>query len=154
MESLIKYLAPQKSKLMTTGINYGSRTWNILRLYYRFYPLLEIHTHSPLYSACHDVDLRSWRGPSRKISYQSHHSTAATHAEEALSSVRTAQAFAAEDKLAQLYDASLTSAQKVGYKKSVVLAAMFAAVYSLIFLAYGLAFCNLHPTLVVFVVWD
>jgi len=70
------------------------------------------------------------------------YSAAATIAEEVLSSVRTAQAFGTEEKLATEYDKSLISAQKVGYKKAVVLACMFAAVFTLVYLTYGLAFCN------------
>ena len=69
------------------------------------------------------------------------YSSAATVAEEVLSSVRTAQAFGTEEKLARQYDQSLISAQKVGYKKAAVLACMFAAIFTLVYLAYGLAFC-------------
>lgn len=71
------------------------------------------------------------------------YSSAATIAEEVLSSVRTAQAFGTEEKLARLYDKNLDNAQKVGYKKAAVLACMFAAIFILVYLAYGLAFCNL-----------
>ena len=70
------------------------------------------------------------------------YASAATVAEEVLASVRTAQAFGTEQKLAEQYDKSLISAQKVGYKKAAVLAAMFAAIFTLVYLAYGLAFCN------------
>ena len=71
------------------------------------------------------------------------YSAAATIAEEVLSSVRTAQAFGTEEKLARQYDVSLISAQKVGYRKAAVLAAMFAAIFTIVYLAYGLAFCIL-----------
>lgn len=74
----------------------------------------------------------------------SEYSAAATVAEEVLSSVRTAQAFGTEEKLAQQYDKSLIAAQKVGYKKAAVLACMFASIFTLVYLAYGLAFCNSH----------
>lgn len=74
------------------------------------------------------------------------YSAAATIAEEVLSSVRTAQAFGTEEKLAAEYDESLTSAQKVGYKKAAVLACMFAAIFTLVYLAYGLAFCTFPPS--------
>ena len=70
------------------------------------------------------------------------YSAAATIAEEVLSSVRTAQAFGTEDKLSKLYDENLDSAQKVGYKKSIVFAIMFASIFTLIYLSYGLAFCT------------
>lgn len=70
------------------------------------------------------------------------YSKAATVAEEVLASVRTAQAFGTEEKLAREYDKSLVSAQKVGYKKAFVLACMFAAIFTLVYLAYGLAFCT------------
>jgi ATP-binding cassette, subfamily B (MDR/TAP), member 1 len=70
------------------------------------------------------------------------YSAAATVAEEVLSSVRTAQAFGTEEKLAAQYDKSLINAQKVGYKKAAVLACMFAAIFTLVYLAYGLAFCT------------
>lgn len=69
------------------------------------------------------------------------YASAATVAEEVLSSVRTAQAFGTEEKLARQYDQSLVNAQKVGYKKAAVLSCMFAAIFTLVYLAYGLAFC-------------
>jgi ATP-binding cassette subfamily B (MDR/TAP) protein 1 len=71
------------------------------------------------------------------------YSAAATIAEEVLSSVRTAQAFGTEEKLSKLYDENLISAQKVGYRKAVVFAIMFASIFTLVYLAYGLAFCTL-----------
>ena len=70
------------------------------------------------------------------------YSAAATVAEEVLSSVRTAQAFGTEEKLAVEYDRSLISAQKAGYKKAALLACMFACIFTLVYLAYGLAFCT------------
>jgi ATP-binding cassette, subfamily B (MDR/TAP), member 1 len=69
------------------------------------------------------------------------YSAAATIAEEVISSVRTAQAFGTEDKLAHHYDDNLVIAEKAGYKKTLVLAVMFACIFPLIYLAYGLAFC-------------
>jgi len=71
------------------------------------------------------------------------YSSAATIAEEVISSIRTAQAFGTEDKLATLYDKSLVIAQKVGYKKGFALSMMFASIFTLVYLTYGLAFCNL-----------
>jgi ATP-binding cassette, subfamily B (MDR/TAP), member 1 len=70
------------------------------------------------------------------------YSKAATIAEEVLSSIRTAQAFGTEEKLAKQYDISLIAAQKVGYRKAAVLAMMFAGIFTLVYLAYGLAFCT------------
>ena len=68
--------------------------------------------------------------------------TAATLSEEIISSVRTAQAFGTQEKLAKLYDNSLVSAQKIGYKQqqagSIMLSLMFFAVYSF----YALGFCS------------
>jgi ABC-type multidrug transport system fused ATPase/permease subunit len=69
------------------------------------------------------------------------YSSAATVAEEVLSSIRTAQAFGTEEKLANHYDESLIVAQKVGYKKGFAMAMMFAAIFTLVYLTYGLAFC-------------
>lgn len=69
------------------------------------------------------------------------YSKAATIAEEVISSIRTAQAFGTEEKLAKQYDTSLIAAQKVGYRKAGVLALMFAGIFTLVYLAYGLAFC-------------
>src|ERR1700694_3741838 len=69
------------------------------------------------------------------------YSHAATIAEEVVSSIRTAQAFATEQKLAEEYDKSLIVAQQVGYKKAVVQAMLFAFVFSIMYFAYGLAFC-------------
>jgi ATP-binding cassette subfamily B (MDR/TAP) protein 1 len=70
------------------------------------------------------------------------YAVAATVAEEVISSVRTAQAFGTEEKLAKQYDESLIAAQNVGYKKAVVTALLFACIFSLIYFAYGLAFCT------------
>ena len=70
------------------------------------------------------------------------YSSAATVAEEVLSSVRTAQAFGTETRLAEEYDGNLVSAQQVGYRKAAVMSFMFAAIFTLVYLAYGLAFCT------------
>jgi ATP-binding cassette, subfamily B (MDR/TAP), member 1 len=75
------------------------------------------------------------------------YSKAATVAEEVLSSIRTAQAFGTEERLAKEYDISLISAQKTGYKKAMVLALMFAGIFTLVYLSYGLAFCKLQTLL-------
>ena len=73
------------------------------------------------------------------------YSAAATIAEEVLSSIRTAQAFGTEEKLAKQYDTSLIAAQKVGYRKAGVIALMFAGIFTLVYLSYGLAFCTSLP---------
>jgi ATP-binding cassette subfamily B (MDR/TAP) protein 1 len=75
----------------------------------------------------------------------SEYSAAATIAEEVLSSIRTAQAFGTEEKLAKQYDTSLIAAQKVGYRKAGVIALMFAGIFTLVYLSYGLAFCTSPP---------
>jgi ATP-binding cassette, subfamily B (MDR/TAP), member 1 len=69
------------------------------------------------------------------------YSAAATVAEEILSSVRTAQAFGTEDKLAVLYNGNLGSAQKAGIRKAFAMAFLLASLFSLRYLLYGLAFC-------------
>lgn len=73
------------------------------------------------------------------------YSSAATVAEEVLSSVCTAQAFGTEEKLAKLYDSNLKSAQKAGYKKAFAMAFLLASLFSLRYLLFGLAFCMLIP---------
>jgi ATP-binding cassette, subfamily B (MDR/TAP), member 1 len=72
------------------------------------------------------------------------YSAAATVAEEVLSSIRTAQAFGTEEKLAHQYDLSLARAQKVGYQQVAALAVMFSLLFPLLYLANGLAFCLSH----------
>lgn len=66
---------------------------------------------------------------------------ASTIAEEIISSVRTAQAFGSQEKLAKLYDDNLVAAQRAGYKQqfagAIMLSVMFFSVYSF----YGLGFC-------------
>jgi ATP-binding cassette, subfamily B (MDR/TAP), member 1 len=68
------------------------------------------------------------------------YSRAATIAEEVLSSIRTAQAFGTEEKLAKLYDENLVGAQRMGYRKALANGFIFASIFGLIYLAYGLAF--------------
>lgn len=72
------------------------------------------------------------------------YSAAATIATEVISSIPTVQAFNAEAKLALEYDKRLVIAQKVGYQKAVVMACMFGTSWGVLYLAYGLAFCNFH----------
>ena len=69
------------------------------------------------------------------------YSAAATVAEEILSSVRTAQAFGTEDRLAVLYNGNLGSAQMAGIRRSIAMAFLLASLFSLRYLLYGLAFC-------------
>jgi ATP-binding cassette, subfamily B (MDR/TAP), member 1 len=73
------------------------------------------------------------------------YAAAATIAEEVLSSVRTAQAFGTEDKLAATYDDKLASAQKAGYRKAFALALLMASIMCIRYLLFGLGFCK--PTI-------
>jgi ATP-binding cassette, subfamily B (MDR/TAP), member 1 len=70
------------------------------------------------------------------------YSSAATVAQEVFSSVRTAQAFGSEEKLASLYDENLKSAQKAGYRKAVAMALLLASLFGSRYLLFGLAFCT------------
>lgn len=70
------------------------------------------------------------------------YSSAATLAEEILSSVRTAQAFGSEDALATLYDKNLATAQKAGYRKAFSIALLMASMFASMYLTHGLAFCT------------
>jgi ATP-binding cassette, subfamily B (MDR/TAP), member 1 len=70
------------------------------------------------------------------------YAAAATISEEVLSSVRTAQAFGTEDKLAATYDEKLAAAQKAGYRKSFALALLMASIMCIRYLLFGLGFCN------------
>ena len=70
------------------------------------------------------------------------YAAAATVAEEVVSSVRTAQAFGTEDKLAATYDEKLATAQVSGYRKSFTLALLMASIMSIRYLTFGLGFCN------------
>ena len=67
--------------------------------------------------------------------------SASTLAEEIISSVRTAQAFGALEKLASLYDGSLVAAQRAGYKQQLSGAIMIAVMFWSIYAFYGLGFC-------------
>lgn len=69
------------------------------------------------------------------------YSSAATIAEEILSSIRTAQAFGTEDKLAATYDESLSTAQVAGYTKAYVFGFMLASIFACRYLLFGLGFC-------------
>jgi len=75
------------------------------------------------------------------------YSSAATIAEEVLSSIRTAQAFGSEDKLASTYDEKLATAQVAGYRKAFALALLMASIFCCRYLLFGLGFCITHPTL-------
>src|SRR5205814_794918 len=69
------------------------------------------------------------------------YSTASTIAEEIISSVRTAQAFGTQDKLAKLYDDNLITAQHAEYKQQFSGAMMLAVMLFSVYAFYGLGFC-------------
>ena len=69
------------------------------------------------------------------------YSAAATVAEEVLSSIRTAQAFGTEDKLADTYDEKLATAQVAGYTKAYAIAFLMASMFACRYLLFGLGFC-------------
>jgi len=68
-------------------------------------------------------------------------STAATVAEEVISSIRTAQTFGMDDMLSSEYDKNLEKAQRIGYRKVAAGACMFASIFGIVYMAFGLAFC-------------
>lgn len=68
--------------------------------------------------------------------------TVSNLAEEIISSVRTAQAFGAQEKLTKLYDDSLVAAQRAGYKQQLAGAIMISAVFFSVYSFYGLGFCK------------
>jgi ATP-binding cassette, subfamily B (MDR/TAP), member 1 len=72
----------------------------------------------------------------------SEYAKASTVAEEIISSVRTAQAFGTQDKLANLYDDNLIAAQKIGYKQQISGAFMLATMFFSVYAFYGLGFCT------------
>ncbi|TGZ77818.1 abc transporter [Ascodesmis nigricans] len=63
-----------------------------------------------------------------------------TVAEEVISSIRNATAFATQDKLAHQYDAYLAVAQKWGTKVKMSIGVMVAGMMGIVYLTYGLAF--------------
>jgi ATP-binding cassette, subfamily B (MDR/TAP), member 1 len=69
------------------------------------------------------------------------YASAATIAEEVLSSIRTAQAFGTEDRLASTYDEHLAAAQVAGYMKAFAMALLMAGMFSSRFAVFGLGFC-------------
>jgi len=66
---------------------------------------------------------------------------AATVAEEVISSVQTTQAFGMEEKLSSQYDVGLRNAQRIGYRRVVSSCIMFASVFLVVYMTFGLAFC-------------
>jgi len=70
------------------------------------------------------------------------YASAATLAEEIISSVRTAQAFGAMEKLSTLYDDNLVAAQRAGYKQQISGAAMISLMFLCVYSFYGLGFCT------------
>ena len=71
----------------------------------------------------------------------SEYAKASTIAEEIISSVRTAQAFGTQEKLANLYDENLIAAQKMGYKQQIAAACMLSTMFFAVYAFYGLGFC-------------
>lgn len=68
--------------------------------------------------------------------------SASTVAEEIISSVRTAQAFGKQERLAKLYDDNLVAAQRAGYKQQICGAIMLATMFFSVYAFYGLGFCR------------
>lgn len=69
------------------------------------------------------------------------YANASTIAEEIISSVRTAQAFGTQEKLAKLYDDNLVAAQRAGYKQQISGALMLSIMFLCVYAFYGLGFC-------------
>lgn len=67
---------------------------------------------------------------------------ASATAEEVLSSIRTAQAYGSEQRLAKLYDDNLIGAQRMGYRVAFSVALMIGTMYFVVLGTYALAFCN------------
>lgn len=72
------------------------------------------------------------------------YATASTIAEEIISSVRTAQAFGTQDRLAKLYDDNLVAAQRTGYKQQFVGAMMLSVMFFCVYGFYGLGTCKIN----------
>jgi ATP-binding cassette subfamily B (MDR/TAP) protein 1 len=70
------------------------------------------------------------------------YANASTIAEEIISSVRTAQAFGTQEKLAKLYDDNLVAAQRAGYKQQLSGAIMLSVMFFSVYAFYGLGFCT------------
>ncbi|BFZ61168.1 hypothetical protein YB2330_002227 [Saitoella coloradoensis] len=68
------------------------------------------------------------------------YSQGGTLAEEAISSIRAAQAFGIQDRLANLYASHLSLAESFGMKKAAANGAMYGGMFFIIYSAYGLAF--------------
>ena len=69
-------------------------------------------------------------------------------AEEVISSIRNATAFATQDKLARQYDEYLQEAEKWGLKLQTILAMMIGAMMGIVYLIYALSFWQGSPLLV------
>ncbi|KAL7911423.1 P-loop containing nucleoside triphosphate hydrolase protein [Trichoderma velutinum] len=74
-----------------------------------------------------------------KLSFQSL-ANGSTVAEEVISSIRTATAFGAHDRLARQYDSHLIAAERSGIKMQVIQAVMIGSLYAIMFWNYGLGF--------------
>ena len=72
------------------------------------------------------------------------YATASTIAEEIISSVRTAQAFGTQEKLAKLYDDNLVAAQRTGYKQQFAGAIMISVMFFCVYGFYGLGTCKIN----------
>ncbi len=70
--------------------------------------------------------------------------TAATVAEEIISSIRTVQAYGSEKNLVKLYDDNLVEAQRMGYRIQFAAACMMSTIYFVIYASYALGFCNME----------
>lgn len=67
-------------------------------------------------------------------------SLADTHAEDAISSMRTVTSFSAAPKIIDKFDELLAKAHKIGNRKSYLYAIMYSTEFFVIFAGYGLAF--------------
>ena len=81
------------------------------------------------------------------------YATASTIAEEIISSVRTAQAFGTQEKLAKLYDDNLVAAQRTGYKQQFAGAIMISVMFFCVYGFYGLGTCKINFRQVLTVFW-
>jgi len=79
------------------------------------------------------------------------YATASNLAQEIISSVKTAQAFGAQEKLSMLYDQSLAAAQRAGYKQQASGAIMIGLMFCSIYAFYGLGFCEFLCTSMVLI---
>ncbi|PNP47775.1 hypothetical protein THARTR1_10460 [Trichoderma harzianum] len=74
-----------------------------------------------------------------KLSFQSL-ANGSTVAEEVISSIRTAIAFGAHERLARQYDSHLIAAERFGIRMQIIQAVMIGSLYAIMFWNYGLGF--------------